>query len=189
MTLSAYINTLRESLSCCTYNGAQHSFLIIKEADVSATFKKVTINIGNGDWFSFAPDKGRGKSAKMSPLLATGATHKHHCACDCVVVYSSENQVIITYIDLKSGNPSGYIAQFKSTRQFMRYSIGLLEEFYGIQLTQFKERYVIIHDAKKISMNKMTTKPKMNINASSPERAYFKPIHNDATIYFKEFLV
>ena len=36
----------------------------------------------------------------------------------------------VVYVDLKSGKPLGYAGQFKSTRQFMRYALGLLEEFH-----------------------------------------------------------
>ena len=65
----------------------------------------------NVDWFSFDPDRGRGRAAVMSPLLATGAIHDHHRACDCVVIINRGRQLTVLYLDLKSGNPTGYSGQ------------------------------------------------------------------------------
>lgn len=135
MALTTQLQQLLDSLSCWTYNGAQHTHILIKETDAAAKLKSVTLTAPAGDWFSFDPDKGRGRAAQMSPLLATGQTHDHHRACDCVVLVNRGGQLTALYVDLKSGNPVGYSGQFKSTRQFVRYALGLLEEFHGIKLT------------------------------------------------------
>lgn len=47
-----------DSLACCTYNGAQHSDVLVEETDVLAKLRKVRLQVGSGDWFSFCPDRG-----------------------------------------------------------------------------------------------------------------------------------
>ena len=86
---------LHNSLSCTSYRGDQHTHILIEETDRLASLKKVTLSAPNGDWFSFAPDKGLGKgaAAKMSPLLATGPQHDHHRACDSVIVVCKQGRL------------------------------------------------------------------------------------------------
>jgi hypothetical protein len=125
MALTAQLQQLHDSLSCCTYNGAQHTHVLIKENDGAAKLKNVTLTSPAGDWFSFDPDKGRGKTKQMSPLLATGSEHHHHRACDCVVLVNRGKQLTALYVDLKSASPKRYSSQFKSTRQFVHVSSNL----------------------------------------------------------------
>ena len=179
---------LKDSLACITYNGAQHTHILIEETDAAAKLKKARLIAPNGDWFSFDPDKGRGKTALMSPLLATGV-HDHHRACDCVVVVNRNGALTVVYVDLKSGNPSGYAGQFKSTRQFIRYALGLLEEFHQEKLTIADERYVILHGGKVSFLNKTTTVPKAEkMGKSKPDAAYKRTVGNPARLYLKELL-
>lgn len=186
--LSTGMKKLHDSLSCITYNGAQHTHVLIEETDVAAKLKKVTLSAPNGDWLSFEPDKGRGKAALMSPLLATGA-HDHHRACDSVVVVNRNGQLTVVYLDLKSGNPIGYAGQFKSTRQFMRYALGLLEEFHQEKLTIADERYVILYGGKALLLNKTTTVSKSEkMGKSRPDAAYKREVSNQARLYLKELL-
>lgn len=180
--------TLKDSLNCITYNGNQHEHILITEPDSAAKLKKATLLAPHGDWFSFDPDKGRGKAALMSPLLAVGA-HNHHQACDCVVVVNRDGALTVIYVDLKSGNPRGYAGQFKSTRQFMRYAVGLLEEFHQEKLVIADERYVILHGGKESLLNKTTTIPKVkNLGKSKPDAAYKREVPNSARLYLKELL-
>lgn len=189
MALSAELNQLRESLSCCTYRGDQHTHVLIEEHDRLAKLKKVTLNAPNGDWFSFNPDTGRGQKALMSPLLATGNAHDHHRACDCVVLIRRDQRLTALYIDLKSNNPSGYSGQFRSTRQFVRYALGLLSEFHGQQLEVTEERYVVLYGGRSASINKMPTVPKTNkIGGTQPDKAYKREVPNPCTLYLKELL-
>lgn len=189
MALSAELQTLYDSLSCCTHNGAQHSHILINEADVSAKLKNVTLTAPNGDWFSFDPDKGRGHLSLMSNLLATGAEHNHHRACDCVVLVNRDGNLTVLYIDLKSGSPSGYAGQFKSTRQFVRYLLGLLKEFHQMDLKLVQERYVILHGGKPAAINKTTTVPKPEkMRSTSPEKPYKREVPQPAKLYLKELL-
>jgi hypothetical protein len=187
---------LKDSLSCITYNGAQHTHIQIDETDAAAKLKKVMLEAPKGDWFSFDPDEGRKckrihqrcNAVMMSPLLAING-HDHHRACDCVVVLNRGGQLTLLYIDLKSGNPVGYAGQFKSTRQFMRYALGLLEEFHQEKLTIAEERYVILHGGKSPLLNKTTSIPKFEkMGKSKPDAAYKREVTNPARLYLKELL-
>lgn len=190
MALSAELVTLYNSLSCCTYRGDRHTHVLIDEQDVGAKLKKVTLSAPNGDWFSFDPDKGRGKKSVMSPLLTVGAGHDHHRACDCVVFIRRDGKLTALYIDLKSGNPVGYSGQFKSTRQFVRYALGLLAEFYGQSLSLVEERYVVLHGGKPALINKKPTVPKAGkIGKTQPNKPYKLEVPNPCRLYLKELLM
>lgn len=189
MALSAELGTLQALLSCCTYRGDQHTHVLIKEDDAHAQLKKVTLKAPNGDWFSFDPDGGRGRMALMSPLLSTGKAYDHHRACDCVVLVRRNGGLIALYIDLKSGNPSGYSGQFKSTRQFLRYALGLLSEFYCDQLTLEEERYVVLYGGKPALINKTPTVQKQGkIGKTQPDKPYKREVPNPCSLYLKELL-
>lgn len=183
------IDQFREIFSCVSYRGDQHTNILIQESDKLATLKKVTLTASNGNWIAITPDKGRGKKAEMSPLLATGAAHKHHCACDCVVFTLNQNVLTVIYIDLKSGKPNGYENQFKSTRQFVRYVIGLLEEFSEQKIKVDNERYVIFYGGEKRLLNKTPSVPKIQkVKSSSPNNAYKLQVDNDASVYLNKLL-
>lgn len=189
MALSAELEKLQASLSCCSYRGDQHTHVLVEEHDVLAKLKKVTLKAPSGDWFSFNPDKGRGPKALMSPLLTIGNGHDHHRACDCVVLVRRDNKLTVLYIDLKSENPRGYSGQFKSTRQFIRYALGLLTEFSGDSLTLSDERYVVLYGGKPALINKTTTAPKKKlIGKTQPDKAYKREVFNLSSLYLKELL-
>ena len=189
MALTVALQQLYDSLSCCTYNGGQHTHVLIKETDPEAKLKSVTLIAPAGDWFSFDPDKGRGKAAQMSPLLATGSAHDHHRACDCVVLVNRGGQLTVVYMDLKSGNPVGYSGQFKSSRQFMRYVLGLLEEFHGVKLTLAVERFVVFYGGKPALLNKTTTVPKLEkLGKTQPDKPYKCEVPQPARLYLKALL-
>lgn len=187
--LSESIANLCNSLSCVGYRGDHHTNILIKETDKLAKLKNITLDAPNGDWLSFTPDKGRTSLAKMSPLLATGAAHKHHCACDSVILVMRNNQLTVLYIDLKSDNPVGYANQFKSTRQFMRYLLGLLEEFYNLKLPIFEERYIVLHTRKNSLLIKKPTTPNLEkLKNTKPDNAFKREVTNNDKIYLKELL-
>lgn len=196
MALTTALQQLHDSLSCCTYNGAQHSNVLIKETDPVAKLKSVTLVAPTGDWFSFDPDGGRKckrinprcNVVVMSPLLEIEG-HDHHRACDCVVLVNRGGTLTALYVDLKSGNPIGYSGQFKSTRQFVRYALGLLKEFHGIELTLSEERFVVLYGGKPALLNKTTTVPKFEkIGKTKPDKAYRREVGQPATLYLKELL-
>lgn len=187
--LSDKMDKLRESLSCVNYRGDQHTNILIEEQDRLARLKKVTLKTSNGNWISICPDKGRGRMAQMSPLLASGHIHDHHRACDNVIFLIRDEKLTVIYIDLKSNNPTRYTNQFKSTRQFVRYAIGLIEEFHAQKLTITNERYIILYGGKPTTLNKTTTvaKPEKLAN-TAPNKAYKREVLNDSHLYLKELL-
>lgn len=187
--LSPAMEKLASSLSCVSYRGDQHTHILIEETDALAKLKKVTLKLPGGNWFAFAPDKGRGKAAQMSPLLAVGNRHEHHRACDCVIFLVQNKQCRVIYLDLKSGNPVGYAGQFKSTRQFTRYVLGLLEEFHGEKITLAEERYIVLWGGETTSMNKTpTVMQNSKAGASQPDKAFKREVLNGASLWLKEFL-
>lgn len=196
MALSVWIQKLHDSLSCCTYNGAQHTHILITETDPAAALKHVTLTAPSGDWFSLNPDEGRKckrihrgcNAVVMSPLLEING-HDHHRACDCVVLINRGGQLTALYVDLKSGNPTGYSGQFKSTRQFVRYALGLLEEFHGSNLALTEERFVVLYGGKPPLINKTTTVPKLKkIGKTLPDKAHKREVPQPAKLYLKELL-
>lgn len=195
--LSPDVQKLLSMISRVNYNGAQHTNIIIEENDSSAQLRKIKINAPNGNWFVFDPDEGRKcKYIKprtnlviMSPLLKIGE-YEHHKACDAVIVIKRDSELTVLYIDLKSGNPQGYSGQFKSTRQFVRYALGLLEEFYKEKLTISNERYFIFYGGKpKTSINKKPFTPEFkNLRSSKPDDACKLEVSNNEILYLKALL-
>ncbi len=185
------LQTLKDMLACITYSGDQHTSAKIKESDPCAQLKTVNILASNGDWFVFAPDKGRGRAALMSPLLAVGAGHQHHRACDAVIVVLKNAVLKLIFVDLKSSSPSGYSGQFQSTRQFTRYLLGLLAEFYNHSFASIEEQFLLLHTAKtkKVLLNK---KPTLLACANKPSRDPKKPqkelVEDGVSIYMKQLL-
>jgi hypothetical protein len=193
--LSDAMEKLKRSLVCVSHNGAQHSHIIIEESDENASLRKVTLIAPNGDWFSFEPDKGtqckrihsKAKLVLMSPLLAIGQ-HDHHRACDCVVLVNRSGKLTALYVELKSGNPSGYAGQFKSTRQFVRYALGLLEEFHNAKLVLSEERYLVLYSSAPL-LGKTTTVPKLQkLGNSEPSKPFKRAGDSQKPLYLKEFL-
>lgn len=177
--------------SCVTYSGDKHTGAKIKENDPSAKLKTVNISAQSGDWFVFDPDKGRGKSALMSPLLAVGGSHQHHRACDAVIVVLKNAVLKLIFIDLKSDAPSKYKGQFQSTRQFARYLLGLLSEFHELSFQAVEERFILLHTAKtkKVLLNKRPTyrsgKNSFSIDPKNPQKEL---VEDGVTIYLKQLI-
>jgi len=164
----------------------------IKENDPAAHLKTVNIQAPNGDWFVFTPDKGRGESKKMSPLLAVGDKHQHHRACDAVIAVLKEKVLWLIFIELKSSTLRNYAGQFQSTRQFTRYLLGLLEEFHEYTF-QVEERFILLHTAKtkKILLNKT---PSLLISrhkppSDDPRNPQKEPVTDGVTLYLKQLLL
>lgn len=180
-------------LSCVRANSDQDAHILVKETDPGARLKKITLRAPSDcEWFVFEPDKGRGKTCLMSPLLATGRQYDHHRACDAVIVAAREKSLQVVYIDLKSNNPEGYAGQFKSTRRFVRYALGLLEEFQGIDFGDPQERYIVFYGGRRPLIDKKPSVLKNSeseIRNSQPDRAYKREVPDGAILYLNEFLV
>ena len=107
-----------------------------------------------------------------------------------MVVICHGTQLTVLYVDLKSSNPVGYAGQFKSTRQFVRYALGLLEEFHGSPLRLEREQYVVLYGgAKPLPIPKLPTVPKLGTaGKTQPDKAFKREVPNDARIYLRELL-
>ncbi len=195
MTLSPDLDYLMRSLSCVLFDGNKDHEALIQELDSSAKLKSITIEMGKGDWFVFSPDEGRkckriDQQAKnivvMSPLLTIQNSFNHHRACDAVIFIKKENRLIVLYLELKSNKITGYKAQFQSTRQFVRYLIGLYEEFEGGNLPIYEERYIVFHTK---NINKRTTAIKGNkIKETTPDYPYKRAISDGGSLYLNELI-
>lgn len=189
--MSPELQQLRDSLSCVTYSGEKHTHIKIKENDPHAQLKTLNIKAPNGDWFSFDPDKGRGKAALMSPLLATVGNHQHHRACDAVIAVLKADVLNLIFIDLKSSAPSGFSGQFQSTRQFSRYLLGLIQEFHSISFKVVNERFIVFHTpkAKRVLLAKRPTIFNcLNRPSNDPKAAQKELVHDGATLYLKQLM-
>ena len=123
--------------------------VVVKEDNEHAGLRAVTLLMPPGNWVYFSPDQGRkhqGNPGVMSPLLARGHGYNH--ACDGVIVFFDERVLTLVYIELKSRKPhrDDYEKQFQSTRQFMRYVVGLLNEFHGtaFEIHPSDEHYIVL---------------------------------------------
>lgn len=175
--LTPELERLKKSLNCVSYNGVQHTDILIKENDKSASLKKVTLKYTTGNWFCFNPDKGSIKG-KISTLLSNFEEYSPHRACDCVIVVADNKNLKIIYIDLKSGNPIGYAGQFKSTRQFMRYAVGLINDFFDDGIEIVKEHFVIFFDQNSLPLRKQTTT--LSSKQTKPDDACKFPVLNNS---------
>ena len=190
--MSPELQKLKDALSCVSYSGDQHTHIKIKENDPLAQLKTHNILAPNSDWFAFDPDKGRGKPALMSPLLATVGNHQHHRACDAVIAVLKADVLNLIFIDLKSAAPSGFAGQFQSTRQFSRYLLGLLQEFHSISFKAVNERFIVFHTpkAKRVLLaKKPTIFSCANKPSNNPTAAQKELVHDGATLYLKQLLV
>lgn len=176
ISITSFLSSL---LGCVVANGSAVSHAQIKESDILAKLQKVTIRDLEKGIIVLTPDAGRtprkGRALPLSPLLATTGATDHNCACDAVIVRErSDGQCEVSYVDLKSDNPSGHIGQFKGTRAFMRYIVALTKEFHSQELMIAKERFVVLHtdsSGKRKSLNKRGTRYNNHLS-NSPENPY-----------------
>lgn len=189
--MSASFDLLKSSIDCVDYCGNQSSHVKITEPGAQASLNKVTIDMGTGTWFSFDPDRGRGAEARVSPLLSVGAAFTHHRACDCIIIREEkENEISVIYIDLKSGNPTGCEGKFKSMRQFVRYSIGLIKEFHDENIVITDERYIILFGGDGIPLPKRTTTivREGGSSKSQPTAPFKKQIKNNIVLSIRQIV-
>lgn len=180
------INKIGHSLSSCAYYGNSCECVLIEEKASNATLKKIRFRISKGDWLMFFPDQL--SQGVMSPLLKSSSEFSHHRACDAVLLIKDNDKLNVYYFDLKSGNPSGYSGQFKSTRQFIRYLIGLHNEFHKDDITIRKERFIVFYDSFSLPLRKRKTTPIIKIGESAPDNAFKIPCKNDSTLVISNFL-
>gem|GEM_PF-1226967 len=181
-------------LSCAIVHGGSCRDLIMEEENQGAGLRKVTVVMPDGNWVGFFPDKGRklpGMNDMMSPLLKHD--HGYNCACDCVVVFFDRKSLTIVYIEMKSLNPDSrhYVPQFQSTRQFMRYVVGLLNEFHGAGFTleDVNEHYIVLHLAKNAPASRnASAAPKQRVVTPSAREPKRHAVVNDQRLHLRHLL-
>ena len=192
MCLSTPLENFRKSLWSVPFSGDKHNWVVIADGSQTADLNEVTIRVGKGDWFCFFPDRApkcvvcdghEPQHGVMSPLLACGKEHKHHCACDAVIVHTKPEKLTVVFIELKSGRHSA-CDQFKSTRQFVLYALGLLQEFGKGELEMAKESYVVFRH--KHTIDKRPTK--VQSNWESPDHPRDIRIKNGKHIDYIELI-
>lgn len=190
MPLSEAMDLIQKSLTCTKYNGGQHTHIKIKEPDANAKLKNATLEYNSGDWLSFDPDRGRCEKSRMSALLTADKHHNHHRACDCVALINDLGKLTVVYIDMKSEDATGFEHQFRSTRQFVRYLIGLTEEFHSKKFDIIKERYVVLWGGgRPINLAKRPTRSqKKQGEGTQPNLPYKHAIHEGGSVRLAQFL-
>lgn len=190
--MSPALSRLMSLLKEITYCSIRHSDIRIKETGDDAKLKDLVIHAPYESWFAFDPDRLRGKAALMSPLLAIGAEHSHHRACDAVIAVEREGKLQFIFIDMKSDSATGYAGQFQSTRQFVRYLLGLLQEFYGYHFPLVEENFVVFHTSKSKSaiLKKYPTSMKSVISRSSsdPKKPRKEIVSDGAIVWLNQLL-
>ena len=178
------IDALVAMLSCIEVDGRNQSHAIVEDDEAkhapkpsrgaAPLLKRITLeNIGKSELLVL-PDKAKGKSGVMSPLLSTSSGKDQNRSCDGLLIRVCEPRadgvipIELGYFDLKSGNPTGYSGQFLSTRCFVQgYVITLLSAFYGKQCEVVRERFIIFHTDKSDKVPSMQKKRSMPIAASA----------------------
>jgi hypothetical protein len=159
----------------------QHSHANIDEAGTKTGLQRVTITDLPNDTLVFQIDASRGRAGLMSPLFQA-STFGHNKACDAFIIQRTDSGWICHFIDLKSNNPSGYSAQFKSTRCFWLYLKELLESFGSCQKMDVSENYLVINTARS---SKRKTSPNLG---KSPDSPRLLRVENKANIHFNALI-
>lgn len=179
---SPTMDYLQSALHSVTHHcGEEGREIAIKESHPDAKLKEVCILVDGfkHPWFAFSPDTL--SQGSMSPLLARGKDYNK--ACDEVICIELEDKLAIIYIELKSsveGNKAKqtFKQQFKSTRQFMRYLLGLVREFNGIEWREgVEELYIVFHT---LSVRKTTTSSFKESSPKTPWLIGVSPSHKDS---------
>lgn len=140
---------------CIRADGSKVSDAYLEEKGRDSTLKKLTLSGLRRGMLLLAIDEGRifKKNGKktipvpcMSPLFSQTGKYDHNRACDFVLLKESErNKIEVYYLELKSGKPSGYAGQFKSTECFMNYVFDLSDTMFKTKLICPRQRFIIFH--------------------------------------------
>jgi len=186
------LQKLKDLIADVRYNGDQHTDIKVKENDPSATLRTLNIKTTNGDWFMFDPDRGRGASKKMSPILSVGTSYEHHKACDAVILVKNCGEQYALFIELKSSSrQGGFKGQLRSTRCFLKYLLYIAEEFHSVQFPIIKERFIVFHStkSKKTTLSKKPTIfQRTSVLLGDPNNPRKEIISDGATFYLKDLL-
>lgn len=188
MTIIASVNQL---MSCVLADTSKHSHALIKEDDISAKLKKLTISDLNPNMTVLGLDEGRkvkkGRKKVMdclSPLFDQNSGTDHNRACDAVLVWENQpGKCHIVYIDLKSDQPRNYKGQFQGASCFMRYIQVLLKEFFHQSMAIEFEKFIIFHtDSSNGVKTLKKTKSRFQPSTTTPEKPEKRLVHNGITV-------
>ena len=160
----------------------QHSHANIEENDSKTKLNKITISHIPSDTLVFQIDKHKGKLALMSSLFQP-TDFGHNKTCDALVVQRKDSSWVCLFIDLKSNKPSGFSAQFKSTRCFWFYLKKLLESFGSCPDLPVTEHYLVINTGKS---SKRPTTPKTK---NKPEYPHFLKVNDNTSIPYSSLFL
>jgi hypothetical protein len=173
MVLTDGLEVMRTLLSCIHACGTKATDIYLQEKQPEAKLKKLKLSGLTPEMLVLAIDEKRklGKDICMSPLFSRDSRYYHNRACDFVVLKQSVDVIDVWYIELKSGNPSGYSGQFKSTQCFMRYVFNLATNLCDSSFKMGRERFIVYHTRsglKKPTQAQSATKP------DNPRKIYVK---------------
>lgn len=128
--------------------------LKIKEDKPDATCKYITIKDSN-DFFAFTLDK----SKKIIVPFKREAKFVNKVN-DCVLIFKNKDKYICLLIELKSNSSDDYLAQLKSSRNFVRYIFNQINDFFNESITP--QYFGVLFKAGKRSSNKNPFKRGVN---------------------------
>ena len=180
------LEAMQELLHCESVNGKTASHAILAESDPSAILRRITLSNLAPGMLVLHIDSGRkvfytsGKQRKtaavcMSPLFSTTTGRDANRGCDAVLIYVPDEHsptCEVFYIELKSDSPADYAGQFRSTACFFQYVRILLQEFWGVEMTIARQKYIVLYTNTRNArptLGKQPTRP-VPRNANSPDR-------------------
>jgi len=141
------------------------SSILIKETDKSATLKKVEITGVDLNTVAFEFDKS-GHTGK-----AFNITHKKvHKACDAIIFCQLDEDYFVVFCELKTSVPSDekHIIQLTSGMCWVQYLQAILNEFEGIDMSNWQYRYVVFHKNQYIPKTSTNIVPIANQKPNAP---------------------
>ncbi len=171
-------------------DGRQHCHAILEEKN-EAKLKKLTLSdltahhlvIGLDDARKLVCDT---RLACMSPVFSTTSDYDMNRACDALLIEEKEQgKCKVTYIELKSDSPSGFVNQFISSSCFIFYLKEILIKLCNVDVEIITEKFLIFHtdpnDGKPSLRKTSTTKKNIPANAHSAQNPKKIIVRNNET--------
>lgn len=121
----------------------------------------------------FLPDKAK---PSLCGFLAEGNTQK---ACDAIIVTHYDGVGHLIVCEMKAGGVKGLVAQLRNTACFVELLVNLATNHYGLDLSQWERRYVVLCAGR---LHKSKTRPGEPKAGSSPSRPKEIPVKNKAEL-------
>ncbi|AFL69447.1 hypothetical protein [Sulfurospirillum barnesii] len=186
--LEALKQIIKSSAILC--DGQQQCHAILEERN-EAKLKKLTLSDLKSNHLVIGLDDARklvcdARITCMSPIFSTTSAYDINRACDALLIEEKEaGKCKITYIELKSDSPSGFVSQFISSSCFVSYLKEILIKLCNIHVESITEKFLIFHtdpnDGKPSLRKTTTTKKNIPANANSPKNPKKIIVRNDDT--------